>query len=163
MPKENSLPLPPRSGRLPPPVCMAAKSQDGENTTVAAALAAALPAACIGIETKNLIMHASRSRPIMEIMRAPLARSCRVRARAAFSSTRCAVPGVLVCEQRGAVPGVSVREQSGAVPGVSVREQGGAVPGVSVREQGGAVPGVSVREQGFDERRLHHSHTEGGE
>ena len=100
MPKENSLPLPPRSGRLPPPVCMAAKSQDGEKTTVAAALAAALPAACIGIETKNLIMHASRSRPIMEIMRAPLARSCRVRARAAFSSTRGAVPGVSVREQR---------------------------------------------------------------
>ena len=98
---EHSLPSPASALRpLPPPVCMAAKSLNGEKTAVAAALAAALPAACIEIETKNLIMHASRSRPRMEIMRAPLARSCRVRARAAFSSTRCAVPGVSVREQR---------------------------------------------------------------
>lgn len=107
---EHSLPSPASALRpLPPPVCMAAKSQNGEKTTVAAALAAALPAACIEIETKNLIMHASRSRPRMEIMRAPLACSCRVRARAAFSSTRGAVPGVSVREQRRRAGRLSMR------------------------------------------------------
>ena len=108
---EHSLPSPASALRpLPPPVCMAAKSQNGEKTTVAAALAAALPAACIEIETKNLIMHASRSRPRMEICErlslvaaasghAPPSPPHEVPCRASQCASRGAVPGVSVCEQ----------------------------------------------------------------
>ena len=100
---EHSLPSPASALRpLPPPACMAAKSQMERRlpSPPPSPLPFQLHASRSRPRTLSC-MHRDRDQEWKSCMRLSLvARSCRVRARAAFSSTRGAVPGVSVREQR---------------------------------------------------------------